>query len=240
MKKQTLYRFFLYLCIAIFSVITLLGSPLFYIRAINITNNNVVTESQIISSIGNETNMLAFSKRNTKNILLNNPYIKDVNIRKNYISREIDIDIVERLVIGYIQFSQDIFLYIDEEGRVLEVNSFFTIPRPILAGLNFSEFTLGEILEIENEEGFYIVTTLSYLFDIYEIEKDIVRLDVSDSNNIRIYYDQIVINIGTMHDIDYKVRIVREVLPELAHMRNIGGRLDIRYVDRPWIFELLI
>lgn len=239
MKRKNLYWFFLYLCIAIICIIVFLSSPLFNIRAININNNDVVTETQIINMIGDTNNMLAFSKRNAINSIYNSPYIESVSISKDYINREIYIDIVERVTIGYIQFSQDIFLFIDKEGRVLEVNSFFTKPLPIVVGLNFSEFTLGEILEIENEDAFYIVSTLAYLFDIYNIEQDIVRVDVSDPQNIHFYYGQIAINMGNVEDIDKKVRIVNSILPEIIHWKNIGGNLDVTDINNSWVFQIL-
>lgn len=239
MKRKNLSWFFFYLCIAIISIIIFLSSPLFNIRIININNNDVVTETQIINMIGDTNNMLAFSKRNAKNAIYKNPYIESVSISKDYINREINIEIVERVTIGYIQFNQDTFLFIDQEGRVLEVNSYFTRPLPIVVGLDFSEFTLGEILEIENEDAFYIVSTLAYLFDIYDIEQDIVRVDVTDAQNIHFYYGQIAINIGTVDDIDKKVRIVNSILPELIHWKDIGGNLDVTNIDNDWVFQIL-
>lgn len=239
MRRRGLNKFFLCLCVLIVGIIVLLRSPLFDIVEINIINNDVVTDSQILNIIGDTTNMLAFSRSNVRNTLLSNPYIESVVIRKDYMNRKIDIEIVERVTIGYIQFTQDQFLYIDKYGRVLEVNSFFARPLPIVVGLTFSEFVLGEILEIDNEYAFYVVTILAYLFERYGIEQDIVRVDISDSNNIRFYYGQIGINIGGVEDIGQKVRAVQAILPELALLKNVGGNLDIRSIHRPWVFQLL-
>jgi len=239
MTKKSLDRFFIYLGTIIIGIIILVHSPLFEIQEINILGNSVVTDSQILNVVDTSTNMISFSRNSSRNSLLRNPYIESVVIKKDFINREITIEIVERVTIGYIQFTQDQFLYIDKYGRVLEVNSFFTRPLPIVVGLTFSEFVLGEILEIANEDAFSVVTILAYLFDKYDIEQDIVRVDISDSSNIRFYYGQIGINIGTVEDIDQKVRIVQAILPELTPMKTIGGNLDIRSIHRPWVFQLL-
>lgn len=224
-----------------FIIIAILSSPLFSIENISIKGNKNVPIETILQegNIKKGNNLFSFSISKFKKALSNNAYIEDISVEKKYFAKTLIINIKEREIKGYVSFTENQYLYIDKDGRVLDVKSSFTEKKPIIVGLNFSKFNVGEILNVKNETTFNIVVALSRIFTKYDINSEIIRIDVSDEQNIHFYYGKIDIQIGSITDIDKKVRIIKTILPQLEKNKDIGGYLDIKNVDGYWPFKIL-
>ena len=61
------------------------------------------------------------------------------------------ISLTERKVRAYVPYMGS-YLYIDEFGRVLEINSQMSSALPVVTGLKFDTFMLGEKINAENNE----------------------------------------------------------------------------------------
>jgi len=233
-------KFFIVIVIVV-GVVGLLASPLLSIQRIDVVNNSILSERQVLNLLPNDLsdNVLAFSTRQATASILENPYVQRVRIIKNFWERTITIELVERTVVAYVQFSSNQFLHIDREGRVLEVSSAIPQPLPIVTQLDFADFMLGEVLQVENKESFNILAVLAGIFLAYNIEQEIMRVDISDIHNLRLHYGNIVVNLGTMDDIEEKIRIMQSILPEINHFRDMGGILNIPDIRGQWVFELL-
>ena len=54
------------------------------------------------------------------------------------------------------------YLYIDEEGRVLEVAGSCRDALPLVKGLKFDSFTEGEILPVQNTDALVVILEMSF------------------------------------------------------------------------------
>ena len=210
--------------------VAIMASPVMNIRETYVSGNEKLSSREILELAGFEgnVNIFAFSEAMAEEGLYGNTYIKHVDIKKNYTQRSIAIDIVERSLSGYIKFDDNTYLYIDKEGMVLECRTSFTERRPVIEGLGFAEFTLGAYLELDNAEIFDTLVNLSHLFEKFEIEHDIIRVDLARSDEIHFYYGSIDIQMGSKMDLDLKVRTVKEILPTLEEYKEIGGILNMK------------
>lgn len=214
-------------------------SPLFRITRINVHNIIALSSGQVIGLINESENIFAFRSGRAATAIGSNPFVYRVTLSKNYLLREVNIYIIERETIGYIQFSEGQYLHVDNSGRVLAVSNEPRSQLPIAVGLNFSGFLVGEVLEALQEEAFYIMATLAGLFITYGISQNEVKINIVDTSNIRLIYGNIIVNLGLPQDLDEKIRILLSILPKVTPFRYIGGSLNIRDINEQWVFSVL-
>ena len=214
----------------IIALVFLAASPVMNIENVYVEGNERFGRAEILRDAGfsEGTNIFAFNTRAAIENLYDNTYIKRVNVAKNYFTRTLTIEIVERQLSGYVRFRDNTYLFIDGDGMVLESRTSFTERHPVIEGLRFSEFTVGEYLVVENYGAFETMLTLSYLFKRYDIHQDIIRIDLSREDNIHFYYANINIQMGSMQDLDLKIRKMMAILPELEAYKHIGGFLHMQ------------
>jgi len=220
---------------SIIVLILIAASPVMNISNVYVSGNESFSAAGIKRDAGfsEGTNIFAFNIRQATESLYENTYIKYVEISKNYFARSLTIEIVERQLSGYVRFRDNTYLFIDAYGMVLESRTSFTERHPVIDGLRFSEFTVGEYLVVENDSVLETMLLLSYLFRRYDIYQDIIRIDLSREDDIHFYYANINIQMGSRRDLDLKIRKMMAILPELETYKHIGGFLHMQDPLRP-------
>jgi len=218
------------MCVFIIILVLAAVSPVMNIETAYVVGNERFSRAEILRDAGfsEGINIFAFNTRQAIENLYDNTYIKQVDIAKNYFARTLTIEIVERQLSGYVRFRDNTYLFIDADGMVLESRTSFTERHPVIEGLHFSEFTVGEYLVVENNDAFETMIQLSYLFKRYDIHQDIIRINLSRENDIHFYYGNINIQMGSRQDLDLKIRKMMAILPELEAYKNIGGFLHMQ------------
>jgi len=218
------------ICAFIIVLVLVAASPVMNIETAYVVGNERFSQSEILREAGfsEGTNIFAFNTARAVENLYDNTYIKQVNIVHNYFARTLTIEIVERQLIGYVRFRDSTYLFIDSEGMVLESGTSFVERHPVIEGLRFSEFSVGEYLAVENDDALETMLALSYLFKQYDIHQDIIRIDLSRENDIHFYYGNINIQMGSRQDLDFKIRKMMAILPELEAYKHIGGFLHMQ------------
>ena len=227
-----------FLFLGAIAVLGILYSPVFTIQAIEVTEMKQYTKAEICEMIGlsQGQNLFAFSTRKAKEKLLSDPYFKSVTFSRKLPST-IALEIEERQVRGYVPYVGGAYLYIDEYGRVLDVQSYCKEALPIVKGLQFSTFQIGELLDTENPESFDIVVRIAQMMTKYEILDTVVELNVSDPNNITLTANKVQVKLGDISDYDQKIRTMVEVLKTLTP--EDMGTLDLSDLSKPIIFKYL-
>lgn len=236
MKKKYIY-FLIFISIIIFLLLIFILSPWFNIKEIEINGLKRVEKNQIIRDLGleKETNLLAFSKLNAKFKLKKNNYIKNVKIKKVYPSKII-FEIEERDLAGYIPYVND-YLYIDKDGFVVDIKPNYTENLPIIEGVEFDKFILGETLEIDDKETFKIVMKFTNALNGKEINQDILKIDVSNLEDIHLHIKGIDVIFGNGEDINLKINTLIEVFKNIPE--NQKGILYINNVNSNPVLKLI-
>ena len=123
------------------------------------------------------------------------------------------------------------YLYIDETGRVLDVQEACHETLPVVKGLAFGSFTLGEVIPVENPEALDVVLNISQLMEKYELLDLVVEIDVSNPKSIYAYVNQVQIILGDMENGDTKIRYMAEVMKTIP--KEDRGTLDLSELDKP-------
>lgn len=228
------------LVVILFCLVLLLASGLFTVKSVNVSGLVHLQEAYILETAGlnKPVNIFAFSPGQAKKALFKNPYVKTAEIKKNVFSQTVNIKVKERTVSGYVEHASGSYIYIDEEGRVLEVADQFAEKLPVVTGLTYTGFTVGQPLSVPNETSFKTLVTLVHLFNKYEMEASVIKISLQDENNTHLYINNIDVEIGDLRDVDEKIRMVKVILETLED-KNVKGFLDIKDVSKPARFKIL-
>lgn len=211
------------------SLLAFLVSPFFHVNTVEIFGSTVYGEEEIKremglgKGLGNSIFYHTCSSMEKK--LKNMPYIKDAYIVKRYPDTLI-VTVTERRVRGYVEDQRlGVYLYIDEEGVVLDVRQNMEEQLPVIVGLSFSGFTVGEKLPTNNDGAMESFVRLASVVQKYNIT-NIAKMDVSVKNEIRLYIGKVEVLIGSIEDADAKVNWALACLDGLD--KNIRGTLNAK------------
>jgi len=235
-KKKKSRKRLVILAVAAIAVLFLL-SPVFSVKNLNITGIEKYSYDDICSKTGlkKNGNIFLINRFKVLGTLKKDPYIEKAKLTYK-LPDTVNLDVTERKVRGYVPYMGS-YLYIDENGRVLEVNSKISGKLPVISGLKFTGFVLGEQIDADNTEAFDIMVTAAQLITKYELLDMTVSLDVSDTKNIKAHVKNVDVNLGDITNIDQKIRIMAQVIQKLKE--NDRGTLDLTDVSKPIIFKYL-
>jgi cell division protein FtsQ len=252
-EKNKYKQRYLPVFLLLIAIIILLGiSPLFNISKINVfgvnyySDEDIIKVSGIVEGVNGFKNVggglknfffLRYGQAET-DILNKCPYIKDVVVKYN-LPNKVAIHIKERepyVIIPYI----GAYLVLDGYGHVLEtVDDREKYSIPFIKGLKFTNYEIGQALEIENNRNFEKLLILIDALteeeknDNFKLIDNIDIIDVSDINNIHMFIDsRLVVNIGDLYELNYRIRALKQIIN-----KNIGedekGMLDFTAGDYP-------
>lgn len=238
--RKTRFLFAVAVCAVTLVVLLFLFSPYFYVTDVHIVGNSRVSDEEIAArlEIDGSTHMLLYNTRAARRRLMENMYVGDVEFERIMPGR-INVTITERRLTAYFEHMPGSFLFLDDHGRVLEVNTFFTEPLPVLEGLRFTSFRLGEILEVPDVAAFSVVVQYAQLLNHHGLIDRVSHMNVADSANIHIIIDRnMVFNVGGISNADEKVRTIIAILDTFPDAGRIPGFIDLREIAPQYFFEI--
>lgn len=235
------FKIILTVCVVASATVLFMFSPYFYIAEITVNGNDSIEQTEILTRTGIQrtTNMFLFNESEARKRIIENLYIDNVQFTKS-LPNKLTITIRERHLSGYVEYMPGKYLYIDEYGRVLEINSFFAERLPVVGGLKFDKFQLGETLEVEDTAAFKTVVTYARLLIKHDLTEQVSRLDVSDGGNTRIFMYHIEFNVGDGLNADEKIRTMKDIADKLPNADKIKGSVDLREIRSQYVLKILV
>jgi len=220
--------------------VLVLVSPLFHVQEIVIQGTVRVCQTEIRDRLGldNGNNILMFNPRSARDRIMGNLHVGDVNFVRDMPGR-LYVIIRERRPSAYVEHTPGNFLVLDDSGRVLEIRHHMDVSLPLLEGLQFTRYQLGEILEVTNTTDFSSIVHYTQLLITHNLIHTITHINVSDPSNIRILVDYMEFHVGCTTDADYKVRAISQMLEVSPGAGIMRGYVDMR-VRRPEYFFVLL
>lgn len=212
-KKRNMAIPVVFCCLILIALmLTFFMLPFFNIKEVRITGNEALSEDQIRGylSFAEGDNIFLINKSKCRDNVLNNHFVESISINR-ILPSTVEINIKEYKLRGYVPYSGS-YLFIDGEGRVLDVQKDITKALPVVEGLKFNNVTVGEILKVDNPSTFETMVHLSKLFEKYELLSDVIRVDMTDVTNIHLYTGNVDISFGSFDDANRKLLMLIEVL----------------------------
>ncbi|MCL1843255.1 MAG: FtsQ-type POTRA domain-containing protein [Defluviitaleaceae bacterium] len=222
------------------AVLLFLISPFFRIQTIVISGNIRFTQEEILGGIGTEesAHLLLFNTRRARQNLKQNMYIGEVQFERLLPGR-LHVSITERRLTAYVEHIPGSFLYLDDNGRVLEVRNYKAEPLPVLQGLQITGFQVGQLLEVPDVAAFNVVVQYAQLLNQHGLIDRVSHINVSDAANIRIIIGYKDFNVGGVANADEKVRTIAQILYRTPDVELIRGFMDLTVVRSQYVFEKL-
>ncbi len=228
--------------ILIISIFVIRGTT--RVRSIDIELNNGKTESKITKERVEELLGLKIGDKLYKNLrseisekIEQDPYIEEAKVERNFAGK-LKIIVTERKPTYQVNFAGE-FIYIDNEGYVLELNN-QNNGTPVILGLStdFSELSIGKTkirLNDKDLEKLDIVNNIMSSMKSNGIQNKIYSVDVSQENDfvLGLDDDQKTVHIGDGDDLNTRVLYMKKILEvEAGHsgIIYVNGDLNENYV----------
>lgn len=199
--------------------------PFFNVSKIEINGMDNLTEEQVLSmlTVSEGDNIFSFSTSKCEKQLSKSHYVKDVEVSRK-LPDTVIVNLDEYKLRGYVPYMGS-YLYINEDGLILDIQKDITKQLPVVEGLKFDSFTVGEVLQVENPGAFTTMVELSRLFEKYKLLTDIIRVDVNNVDDVHLHVNKVDVELGSMDDVNRKLLMLIEVLKQLD--TNYAGRLNL-------------
>jgi cell division septal protein FtsQ len=222
-----------------FVLLILLFSPYFNIEEIYIQGNSRISQEEILSrlQVSEGSHLLLFNTRAARKRVLENTYIGEVEFERILPGR-LRVVVTERRLTAFVENAGG-YLFLDDNGRVLDIRDYITDSLPMLEGLRFTRFQRGEILEVPDPAAFSVIVQYAQLLNRHELIDRVSHVNVSDAANIRIHIEKIEFNVGGVSDADYKIRWIAAILDDLPNVGLMPGFVDLRERKTDIVFEIL-
>ncbi|MGB7605611.1 MAG: FtsQ-type POTRA domain-containing protein [Lutisporaceae bacterium] len=229
------FKYIFYLVIIVFSIAFLLTSSLFNIKTITVTGNVRVSQQEIIrlSDLSYQQNIFRINTKDTMKSIFQNPYIKRIKINR-VLPNVINIDIIERKPLVLVPYVGS-YLFVDQEGIVVEINSSIKdLKLPIINGLKFNTFKLGEEIMLEDKQQLEIMVRLINEITNTGINQEISEINTADILDIKLLTKNgIKINLGDASDIENKIPLAKAILQDL-NKKKLKGTIEMGHKGNPF------
>lgn len=202
----------------------LVSSSLFQIKAIAVSGNKSVATEEIIrlSSIYYGENIFRINKKSSMKSIFQSPYVKMINI-KRHLPNKVEIDIIERDVMAVVPYLGS-YLNIDEDGMIIQIDQLIKKREvPVLKGLKFSTFKIGEFLNIENKAQLGVTINVIKEMKNAGLIGQLDEIDVTDIQNIKLKTKGgINVSLGSEDNLNYKVGFMKTILEDVTKQKQKG------------------
>ena len=209
----------------------LLTSPSFAIQEISIKGNSMLSNQQILQLAEVKRGDNLFSKLGIvmKVKLKQNGYIEDAEINKIH-PNKIEINITERKKQFQIKTESEGYIYIDEQGYILEYST-QKLSIPAIIGMNITENDVQNLHRLQEND----LDKMENILQIREecrnigIADKITQYQVSEEYIISLENDGIAINLGDGTNLKNRMYYVNAILKQEAGNRGtifVNGDLN--------------
>ncbi len=204
-----------------------LFSPIYQIDDIEVYGNTTVDSNIIIKASGIKLGESVFkldaalAKKGISKVA----YVDTVKIKTKF-PNTVVINITESTECAYINFVGG-YVGIDEKGKALNVKQKLSdVTKPIVYGIKISNFEIGSIVAIDNEQKTKVLFEMLGQIRSSGIEDKIQYMDINDFDNITFTLkSKISVKLGNTNSLKYKIAYLKSVLDELGD--TTGGVIDI-------------
>lgn len=206
-------------------------SPSFDIQEISVKGNEQLSNEKIIQLAEVKRGDNIFSKLGIvmKVRLKQNGYIEDAQINKIY-PNKIEIEVKERQKQFQIKLETEGYIYIDEQGYILEYG-IDKLEIPTILGMEITQNDVGKLHRLDEKDLNKMENILQICEQCKNIEiaDKITQIQVKDEYIVSLENDGITINLGDTSNLKNRIYYVNAILKQEAGNRGtiyVNGNLN--------------
>lgn len=221
---------FVLLIICLVFIAIVFAFQLINVNVITVVGNKIYSEELIkeIVDINEKTNLFVY-KLASKDIELEEyPYIENIDIKYRSFNN-VDIVVTEKSIISYIPYMGK-YLCLSKDGTVIDYTNDLQKDIPIVHGISFDHFVIGDKLFNDETEIFKSILEIALKMKRFEIKIDYIDFNYNDPKQIVLKIDKISIFIGDINDINRKFELLNELITKLPI--DVEGTIDLTDTDK--------
>ncbi len=228
--------------IFLFTILTLLlifiNLPMFNVVSVQVVGNDntKVEDIENIVLLDDKSNIFWVNDSKMEMAVKSLPYVKTVKVKKN-VPNELIVEIVERVPVAYLLYNKNSYIYIDNEGYVLEVSAKPLEGKPYITGVKYENFNLNEPLVFERNYAIQMIATLNQNIEKYKLQNYQITIDLLEDFNVKLVINDITVGLGEFENIDKKMRYLKSILTELDEQGYMSGYIDLSDFEKPITFK---
>lgn len=217
LKRILLTAIFLFLVICVLYLA-------FHIDKVEVEGTKIYTEEEIKASVFTWKfldNGLILRLYNKYFKICRLPFVEDIDIY--YEGRNtVILHVYDKTISGCIKYMGQ-YVYFDKEGRVLE-----SLPRrrkdvPVVTGIKFGDFSIGEKFKVEDETLFDVIMNVSQLISHYNMS--VKRIHINDGD-VTVYSGNVQVHLGEKKMYNDQFAALSEVLVTTGK-KKLSGTIDM-------------
>ena len=215
--KLKILKWIFLLAILATAIILFMLSSVFNITNITVTNNNKISEQEIISLSGltKNENMFKVLNKKVEESIEQNPYIENVKITKT-ISGTVNLEVTERVATYMLKFANG-YVYINNQGYMLEISQ-EPLELPIISGFKTPTENIkeGNRLVVEDLKELENVIKIMEIAKTTSVGAIIAEIDISDPTNYKIIVpsENKTVEFGDLTNINVKILKIEYIIEQ--------------------------
>ena len=215
--KLKIVKWIFLLAILTTAIILFMLSSVFNITNITVTNNNKISEQEIISLSGltKNENMFKVLNKKVEESIEQNPYIENVKITKT-ISGTVNLEVTERIATYMLKFANG-YVYINNQGYMLEISQ-EPLELPIISGFKTPTENIkeGNRLVVEDLKELENVIKIMETAKTTSVGAIIAEIDISDPTNYKIIIpsENKTVEFGDLTNINVKILKIEYIIEQ--------------------------
>lgn len=238
--KKRLKRISVLLTILFFSsTLFFLFSGKFAISKVTILGQAELQKDRILSlaNIDMSKNIYLTDIKKTEQNIMSGKYIKSAKVTRKFPS-ELIISVNEYVPVASVPVAGG-YVIIDQNAFALSiVQKESDIKKPLISGIKIENVKLKETLPVKDKDELEnILEIINYTSSLNLLENiSYINLekydDITMTTNIGI-----VVKFGNLNDLQYKMKLLEEILLDLSKKGKTKGTIDMRYDTDPFFYE---
>jgi cell division protein FtsQ len=229
-KRKNKTGKFVLLIICFIFILIIFAFQLINVNTITVIGNKMYSEEMIKEIVGihEKTNLFVYKLASKELYLGEYPYIEDIDIKYRSFNN-VNIVVTEKSVISYIPYMGK-YLCLSKDGTVIDYTNDLQINVPIVHGLSFDHFVIGDKLFANDAEIFESILEISHKMKKFDFQIDYIDFNYNDSQQIVLKIDKISISIGNINDINRKFELLKDLMEKIP--KDVEGTIDLTNVEK--------
>lgn len=194
------------------------------INTVKVEGTQIYSEEEIEKSVFTRKfsdNMLFFSIYNKLFGINKLPFVEDIEVKYENM-HTVTLHVYDKAISGCIRYMGQ-YVYFDRDGIVLQSMKEKREGVPVVTGIRFGTFTMGEAFNVKDGSLFSTIMNLSQLINHYDIK--VSQIHVGD-NSVTLYAGDVLAILGRKEMYDEEISALSSVL-ETAEREKLKGTIHM-------------